>query len=307
MSDICKNGKLQAPINIRNSNAKQCEGNCDLTFYYRSSICSIQNNEGNLVLEYDAGSYVNYNSIVYELNKISFSVPAANKIDGSTYSMEMFIWHKSMDIGKVLIISVFLDINEANSKSKSFFDLLSNDLPKKSGSENNYNTPEDWNIYNALPENKGFYLYSGSLPQPPCTENVTWIVMDSPVNISSTVYNNIKNIIGKNSRQIQKNYNRVVYYNPNTDSKNNRNYGSKLRCYTDTELRTKCNCMCKNGKTITSYQNLNISASTIIIIAIIIVVVVVIYYAIKHKLLHNFFGKIRDYIVNKPLVLSVSK
>lgn len=303
MSNICQTGKLQAPINIKSASSKRCEGNCDLNFYYRSSICSILNNSGNLVLDYDSGSYVNYNLLVYELDKISFTVPSSNKVDGSVYPMEMFLWHKSMDIGKVLIISVFLDVNDATSKSKAFFDILSNTLPKTSGTEKNYNTPEDWNIYNALPDSKAFYLYSGSLPQPPCTENVTWIVMDSPVNISNTVYKNIKDVIGKNSRQIQRNYNRTIYYNPNNNPKNNRNYGSKLRCYTDAELRRKCNCMCKNGKTVDPYSNLNVKM--ILIAFIITLVVVFLYIAYKAGLLSGATGKLRDYIKSKPMVLDV--
>lgn len=305
MSDTCQNGKLQAPINIRTSKTKQCEGNCELSFYYRSSICSIQNNAGNLVLDYDAGSYVNYNTLVYELDKISFTNPASNKVDGSTYPMEMFIWHKSMDIGKVLIISVFLDINDATSKSKDFFDILSNALPKNSGEERNYNTPEDWNIYNALPENKAFYLYSGSLPQAPCTENVTWIVMDSAVNISNAVFTNIKNIIGKNSRQIQRNNNRTIYYNPNNEAKNKRNYGSKLRCYTDAELRSKCKCMCKDSQTVNMYPNIN--TKLLLIAFIFLLVFLFVYIAVQMGLFSGILGKLRDYIRHKPKVLEVTR
>lgn len=303
MSDTCQTGKLQAPINIRTEKTKQCEGNCELSFYYRSSVCSISNNSGNIVMEYDAGSYVNYNALVYELDKVSFTVPASNKVDGSAYAMEMFIWHKSMDIGKVLIISVFLDINDATSKSKDFFDMLANPLPKNSGDDKIYNTQEDWNIYNALPENKAFYLYSGSLPQPPCTENVTWIVMDSPVNISNTVYTNIKNIIGKNSRQIQRNNNRTIYYNPNNQAKNKRNYGSKLRCYTDVELRSKCKCMCKDNETVNMFPNIN--TKLLLITFIFLLVFLSIYIAIQMGLFSGVVGKLKDYIRHKPRVLEV--
>jgi len=302
--DLCKTGRLQAPINIKTDKTKRCEGNCQLNFYYRSSICSIANNSGNLIMEYDAGSYVNYNDLIYELDKISFTVPASNKIDGSSYQMEMLLWHKSMDIGKVLIVSVFIDVNDATSRSKQFFDILANTLPKKSGNENLYNTPEDWNVYDALPENKAFYLYSGSLPQSPCSENVTWVVMDSAVNISQTVYQNIKNIIGKNSRQIQKTHSRTIYYNPNNDIKNNRNYGSKLRCYTDTELRRKCKCMCKDGKTVDIFPSIN--KKWLLILLIILFIGLFIYVAIQIGLFNGVFTKFKDYIQSKPTVLKVT-
>ena len=44
--------------------------------------------------------------------------------------------------------------------------------------------------------------------------------MDSSVNISRKAYQNIKNIIGKNSRQLQRVHSRTIYYNPNNNPKN---------------------------------------------------------------------------------------
>lgn len=304
MVDICKTGKLQSPINIKSKNSRQCEANCSVTFYYRSSICSIQNNGGNLVLEYDAGSYINYNSLVYELDKISFSLPASNSIDGSNYDAEMFIWHRSVDIGKVLVVSIFIEINEASSLSKSFFDLLSNPLPKKSGQENVYNTPSSWNVFHALPENKAFFLYSGSLPHSPCTENTTWLVMDSPVNMSRSVYTNIKSIIGRNARQLQRLNGRTIYYNPNSNPKNNRNYGSKIRCYTDEELRRKCQCMCKNGQTSQRYAHLN--PSTLLFLLIVIILFGLIYMANVNGLFDKPLEKFRAYLHSKPKILEIT-
>ena len=304
MTDTCKNGKLQSPINIKSKNTQLCESNCDIQFYYRSSICNIINNDGNIILEYDSGSYINYKSLVYELDRVSFSIPASHSIDGSNYDMEMFLWHRSMDIGKVLVVSVFIDVNEASSMSKGFFHLLENILPKKSGTDKLYNTPDDWNIFNTLPENKAFYIYSGSLPHKPCTENVTWVIMDSSVNISRKAYQNIKNIIGKNSRQLQRVHSRTIYYNPNNNPKNNRNYGSKLRCYTDAELRRKCQCMCKNGNSNNIYPNL--SVGKLLFLLVLVTIFCMIYVSYTMGLFDNLFLKLKDYLHSKPVILKVS-
>lgn len=299
MPNVCNSGKQQSPINIKTSKTQECSSHCELLFYYRSSVCTIQNNSGNIVLDYDSGSYVIYNSIVYELDKISFSLPSSNKIDNSNYPMEMYLFHKSTDIGKVLIVSVFLDVNDASSKSKAFFDMLSSDLPKISGSEKYYNTPEDWNVFNALPEIKAFYTYNGSLVQHPCTENVTWIVMDTPTNIGTGSYRNLKSIIGKNSRHTQKLNNRVVYYNPNSSGKASRNYGSKLRCYTDTELRQACKCMCKDGQTVATFPNIN--GTLLFVVCLLLLITLVIYIAIQKGLFS--LKPLKDFIRHQPKVL----
>jgi carbonic anhydrase len=35
-----------------------------------------------------------------------------------------------------------------------------------------------------LPENRGYYTFRGSLTTPPCSEEVTWLVLKSPVKIA---------------------------------------------------------------------------------------------------------------------------
>ena len=304
MNNLCNSGQLQAPINIKSSKAILCEYNCELLFYYRSSICNILNNSGNIVLNYDPGSYINYKSQVFELDKISFTVPCSNKIDNSNYPMEMLLWHKSVSVGEVLILSVFIDVNEAVSKSKDFFDIFSNDLPQYSGMDKLYNTPEDWNIYHTIPDNKGFYTYFGSLPQSPCTESVIWIVMESPVNMSSKSYKNIKSVIKKNSRKIQKTNGRIVQYNPNNNSDNARNYGSKLRCYTDAELRKTCKCMCNKNKGSTSGTYFSISANLVFILMIILLVSVFIVICVKFGIFN--INSLKDFINRKPTFIQIT-
>lgn len=295
MTNLCKEGVHQSPINIKSNNVAQCEGLCELLFYYRSSSCNIMNNGGNIVLDYDAGSYVIYNTIVYELDKISFTNPSSNQVDGSSYSLEMFLYHKSTDLGKVLILSVFLDVNDATSRSKAFFDILANTLPNVSGKEKSYNTPEDWNVYQAIPESKPFYTFTGSLLQSPCTENVTWIVMDTPVNISNAAYLNVKALIGKNSRKLQSINNRGIYFNPNTGAKNSKNYGSKLRCYTDEELRKTCKCML-GVKDSDNFLGINIKGGLILVLFLTTFIILVVYIGYTSGVFSGAFEKIMNFI-----------
>lgn len=295
MPNLCKDGSQQSPINIKSSIAAQCEGLCELLFYYRSSSCNMVNMGGNIILDYDAGSYVIYNTIVYELDKISFTTPSSNQVDGSSYGAEMFLYHKSTDLGKVLIVSVFLDVNDATSKSKSFFDILANTFPNTHGQEKSYNTPEDWNVYHAVPESKPFYTYTGSLLQSPCTENVTWIVMDTPVNISNAAYANLKTQTGKNTRKLQNVNGRAIYYNPNTGAKNAKNYGSKLRCYTDEELRKACRCMAGKQDTHNSLFGIGIKTG-LLLLFLITFIILVLYIGFHQGIFKGIVGKLMTYI-----------
>lgn len=242
--DLCKSGRKQSPININTQNlGAPCIAKCDLMFYYRSSSCNVTNDlNKSIILDYDPGSYVLYNTVVYELDRISIG-KSAHTIDNTSFHLELNLHHKNLETNEPLIIAVFIEKNDAASASSYFFDLFGKSIPRISGDQKHINTPENWNIYSALPEMKSFYKYEGSLIREPCTENVIWIVLENPVNCSTNFFEKIKKRLtnwDKSVRPIQNSKDIVVNYNPNSNSKNVRNYGDKLRCYTEKEFRQSC-------------------------------------------------------------------
>jgi len=291
-TNVCASGKQQSPINIQSSKAVRCNALCDLTYYYRTSQANFVHSGNNIILDYDNGSYIIYNSGVYQLDKVSFSIPSSHKIDNNSYPLEVHINHKSTDTGRMIIIAVLFEINDAISPSQMFFDVISNSLPKYSGQQNSINTSDEWNIFNIIPEIKSFYSYSGSLPRSPCTEDVTWIVLESTSNVPTRFYDSLRQIISNNTRPIQNLNNRKIFYNPNNTDKNKRNYGDKLRCYTDEQFRKACSCM-SGHKEIASSRQEQIKFITIIV-SILILFVLLILYLIQE----NFFSKFLDTFKN---------
>ena len=59
-----------------------------------------------------------------------------------------------------------------------------------------------------------------------------------------------------NSRPIQKVNSRSIFYNSNVSDKLNKNYGNRMRCYTDTEFRESCAKLSEN-KDIKVYHSKN--------------------------------------------------
>ena len=269
VKSFCDKGNKQSPVEIKSKKARRCLASCDLMFYYRTSKCNMIISNKNFIIDYDNGSFINFNHDVYELHKISFSIPASHKVDGSSYPCEAHLYHRSANSGKILIIAVFLDINDGMSKSKIFLDKFHNSIPTKKAVQRSLNMPNNWNVYYLIPENKSFFLYEGSLPRYPCSENVTWVVFDNPVNCSLKFYENLKKVSGNNARNIQKFGNRQLYYNHNNSNKANRNYGSKLRCYTDKEFKKEC------AKLVGSKDVAKFKSYQTLITAIIVVVVTV--------------------------------
>lgn len=234
--NLCIQGKKQSPINIISQNSKKCGATCDLSFFYKNSKLNIKTFGKDIILEYDTGSYINFNQEIYELDKITFTNPSSHTIDNTSYSAEIHLYHRSPYSGKGLIIGIMLEINEASSKSKQFLDSIIDSIPKNKGELISVNTNDKWNIHSIIPEIQGFYLYDGSILKPPCTENITWIIYDEPVNCSQKFYDSINKICNNNARPLKSIDKRIIYYNPNTYDKNLRNHGSKVKCYTNKEL-----------------------------------------------------------------------
>lgn len=300
MVNACVKGSQQSPIDIKSKHSIKCGALCDLVFYYRTSKCNLIKTKKNLIIDYDNGSYIHYNSEVYELDKITFTIPASHKIDGYSFPVEAQLNHRSPDTGNIVIISVFLDVNDATSRSNMFLELFANTIPRNTSQQVHLNTPDTWNIYNIIPEVKSFFTYKGSLPRSPCTENVTWIIMDSSVNCSTNFYTILKQSLPVNARAIQKLHGRKVYFNSNTAEKNGRNYGDKLRCYNEKEFRRACAKITSQAD-IVKEKDRQVLMLTITA-CVFITMVLFIFWLIQQDFFSNTAAKIKEFFGTKVFI-----
>jgi carbonic anhydrase len=61
-----------------------------------------------------------------------------------------------------------------------------------------------------LPQDRGYYTFTGSLTTPPCTEDVTWFVLKAPKRISQSQADAFGKIYPDDARPIQQLYGRQV-------------------------------------------------------------------------------------------------
>ena len=86
---------------------------------------------------------------------------------------------------------------------------LWNDLPKEKGKEELLDSITI-NVATLLPEDRGYYTFSGSLTTPPCSENVTWFVLKHPVAITDEEIEQFTKLYRHDARPTQPLYDRVV-------------------------------------------------------------------------------------------------
>ena len=61
-----------------------------------------------------------------------------------------------------------------------------------------------------LPEGRSTYRYDGSLTTPPCSEAVNWLVMTSPIQLSSDQIGAFEALVQGNNRPVQPRNDRMI-------------------------------------------------------------------------------------------------
>ena len=61
-----------------------------------------------------------------------------------------------------------------------------------------------------LPENKGYFTFMGSLTRPPCTEDVLWLVLKQPQQVSAQQLAIFQRLYPPNARPVQPAFGRII-------------------------------------------------------------------------------------------------
>lgn len=191
----CKSGQEQSPINLTNAQeAKHAE----IDFHYKKIPLKSVNNGHTVTVERDKGSYVNYKGKKYYLKQMHFHSPSEHTIDGDHSPMENHFVHANEE-GELLVIGVMIKEGNGNMNYGPIF----NNMPRLHGDKSE--VLAEINAMSLLPIDKTtYYSYTGSLTTPPCSEGVTWIVMDEVVTIPKKQIKNFNEIYKGNNRPVQK-------------------------------------------------------------------------------------------------------
>jgi carbonic anhydrase len=213
---LCGSGKRQSPVDIWN------EAPADLyplQFNYQPIPLLVLNNGHTLQANYNTAGQAEtvtiggkpypvekkpvYNStlmlgdVPYKLLQFHFHTPSEHARDGRRYAMEVHLVHKSAD-GNLAVIGVLLTRGKENPTLRKVLDHVSGNINEVKLAQG-----VTINAADLLPAKRQVFHYSGSLTTPPCSENVNWFVMKSPVEVSDAQVKQFANLIGENARPLQ--------------------------------------------------------------------------------------------------------
>lgn len=197
----CKKGHHQSPIDISKTQTADLPV---LKFDYKSSPLDIIDNGHTIMINYAPGSFFRTGGKQYQLVQFHFHRPSEETIHGKHFEMEVHLVHAD-PTGHLAVVAILLKKGVDNPLVHELW----NDLPKEREKEEVLdNVPID--LTALLPANRGYYTFSGSLTTPPCSENVTWIVLKHPVTVTAAEIEKFGKLYRHDARPTQALYDRVV-------------------------------------------------------------------------------------------------
>ena len=198
---VCGTGHRQSPIDIENTKKAELP---EIVFDYKPSPLRIVDNGHTIMVNYAPGSYVTVGDDRYQLKQFHFHRPSEEKIAGKGFDMSAHLVHDNGN-GKLLVVAILLQSGEDNA----LIEELWKDLPKEKTKEKVWDGVTI-NLSQILPKERIYYTFAGSLTTPPCSENVTWIVLKHPMSISPAEIAQFSKLYRNDARPPQPIYDRVV-------------------------------------------------------------------------------------------------
>ncbi len=197
---LCGTGKRQSPIDIRDGIRVDLE---PIQFDYRPAHFRVVDN-GHTVQVTLPGGGISLLGKSYQLLQLHFHRPSEEMVGGKAFDMVAHMVHRADD-GKLAVVAVLLESGVENP----FIQAVWNNLPLEKNTEV---APPSLTLDPAqlLPENRNYYTYMGSLTTPPCSEDVLWLVLKQPQQISPEQMAIFARLYKNNARPVQPGFGRLI-------------------------------------------------------------------------------------------------
>lgn len=174
--ETCGEGTRQSPIDLP-SHLTRSSAHAPPLPQWDPVPVSVTNNGHFVQVDDKAASSLVFEGTTYALKQFHFHVPSEHTIDGRAYDAEMHLVHKSAD-GKVLVIAVLFQRGPENEGLKPFWSAM----PMVARPDPIVVPGATIDVASLLPKAPRYIRYDGSLTAPPCTEGVTWLVVEPDPN-----------------------------------------------------------------------------------------------------------------------------
>jgi carbonic anhydrase len=202
---VCENST--APVNIDKSKVVgPCLLKCDYNHDYGMYTPNITNNDSYLSLNYSGKTNpVKYNDLKYNVQEIRIYHPSLHKYGGVNVDGEIMIIHGGS--GKNLIVSIPIMVGGKTDKGSVQLASILKEAIERTPTNGSSVTGSigDFSLDKFIPNRKGYFSYSGTLPYEPCNGTYEYIVYssDNALNITQKLMNDLRKIVKMTSVQVK--------------------------------------------------------------------------------------------------------
>jgi carbonic anhydrase len=141
--------------------------------------------------------------VKYKLLQVHFHRPSEHMIGGKNFPMEAHFVHRN-EAGGLAVVGVLI----AEGRPNAAFGKIVKTMPAAEGPAVKADAGID--PHALLPHKLGYFRYPGSLTTPPCSEVVEWLLLTTPIQVSSADVAAFAKLYPMNARPVQKDNRRYV-------------------------------------------------------------------------------------------------
>jgi carbonic anhydrase len=190
----CRVGTEQSPIDLQGAISADLPA---IEVHYEPVPLNIFNNGHTIQVNVAPGNYLRFAEQEFELLQFHFHHPSEHTLAGQPFPMEMHLVHQNAR-RELAVLGVFLKEGTENPELRLIWDAMPR---QKTEPETIAGVTID--VAKLLPGDRTLFEYFGSLTTPPCSETVTWMVFQEPVEVSPSQVTLFKNIFPLNARPVQ--------------------------------------------------------------------------------------------------------
>jgi len=192
---VCKDGREQSPVDLANPLPAQTGR---VSVNWQTSAVAVVNN-GHTIQVNPVGAFgtMQYGGKAYELLQFHFHHMSEHTRHGRASPMEVHFVHKATDgSGDLAVVGMMIEQGHESTLLQSVWSMM----PEKAGASAQAGPLE---VARLLPLDLSHVNYMGSLTTPPCSEVVTWIVLDKPLSMSAEQIAAFAKLFPNNARPVQ--------------------------------------------------------------------------------------------------------
>jgi carbonic anhydrase len=201
--DLCGSGTRQSPIDVSRGQLLVADWLQPLQLKLNPSKLQLANDGHTIQVNYQRGSTLTFDKTTYELRQLQFHTPSEHTIDGVGADMEVQLVFADAT-NHLAVMAVLVSAGAENPFLATFWHAL----PEHEGQVSREIMV---NAADALPANRDYLTYEGSLTTPPCTEGVTWILLKQRIEASPEQVSRFRSLFdGPAARPVQQNAERLI-------------------------------------------------------------------------------------------------